>query len=159
MAVVHACLREDIPPAEEGPTNCLDEEIDTGRPDLADMIEQVRTRIRQRNHTVAWHAMLHGSPWKRELQTEVGQDVPTGNWNSLLGRVAAYRDRWGIRGDVAPLGAPTAYYGWERANHRNQLEKDIAALATGRGARAGSLDAQLAGRTSPKPYVSVGLQL
>jgi conjugative relaxase-like TrwC/TraI family protein len=157
-AVVHARLRQNIPTTDERPTDCLDEEINTNRADLADMIEQVRTRIRHRNDTVAWQAMLTDSPWKRELQHEAGQNVLAGNWNSLLGRVAAYRDRWGIS-SPGPLGAPTADYEWERANHKNELEKEIAALAAASGRQAGSRDAELSGRTYPEPHAYVGLQL
>ncbi|MHC6592773.1 MobF family relaxase [Arthrobacter sp. C152] len=91
-------------------------------PELADMIVQVRERIRQRMESVTWAALTQDAPWKDELTAAVGATESSGG---LIRDVALFRDRWGIYDSHLPLGAPTADYEWEQLGQRQRLHEAI----------------------------------
>ncbi|UUL75707.1 hypothetical protein NG819_16235 [Pseudarthrobacter sp. Fe7] len=91
-------------------------------PELADMIVQVRKRIRQRMESVTWAALTQDAPWKDELTAAVGATESLGG---LIRDVAMFRDRWGIYDSHLPLGAPPADYEWEQLQQREEIQEAI----------------------------------
>ncbi len=91
-------------------------------PELADMIAQVRERIRQRTETVAWAALMQDAPWKDELTAAISTKADFGG---LVREVALFRDRWGIYDSHLPLGAPPADYEWEQLQQREEIREAI----------------------------------
>ena len=103
------------------PTMSIDpllEGLATPRPDLAEMVDQVRQRIRQRTDTVAMTALTEDPEWKRVLAVSLG----SGASGQLIRDVALFRDRWGISDSPLPLGATPADYEWEQRDQREKLQ-------------------------------------
>ena len=94
------------------------EGLATPRPDLAEMVDQVRQRIRQRTDTVAMTALTEDPEWKRVLAVSLG----SGASGQLIRDVALFRDRWGISDSPLPLGATPADYEWEQRDQREKLQ-------------------------------------
>ncbi|MHA7291983.1 MobF family relaxase [Arthrobacter sp. MDT3-24] len=99
----------------------LVEELATPRPDLAELVDQVRQRIRQRTDTVTMTALTEDLEWKRVLAASLG----SGASGRLIRDVAIFRDRWGISDSPLPLGATPADYEWEQRDHRERLQVAI----------------------------------
>ncbi|MGO4857656.1 MobF family relaxase [Arthrobacter sp. 2MCAF14] len=100
----------------------IPQRVHTGRPDLADMINQVSERIRRRATKVTATALMHDTEWKRNLLQNLSSqdDIP-----SVIGRVAIYRDRWGIDDSPVPLGPVPGEYEWERASQYETIQRLI----------------------------------
>ncbi|MCQ9163917.1 MobF family relaxase [Arthrobacter sp. STN4] len=128
MAVVHARLR---PVGAREPTamdGWLIDELPTRRDDLAAMINQVRGLASQRIQVLNTRVTEGADPWIQGLLESISSETSRVDRNTLLERVAFYRDRWLIGTDPDPLGPPPADYEWERASDRRQLESEVAHL-------------------------------
>lgn len=122
IAVLSARLRRY---AKGTPTTAIDplsESFPVLGPGLADMIAQVRERIRQRMESVTWAALTQDAPWKDELTAAVGATASLGG---LIREVALFRDRWGIYDSHLPLGARPADYEWEQLGQRERIQEEI----------------------------------
>jgi hypothetical protein len=120
MALLSARLRRCT---RGTPTTAIDplrESFPVLGPELADMIVQVRERIRQRMESVTWAALTQDAPWKDELAAAVGATESLGG---LIRDVALFRDRWGIYDSHLPLGAPPADYEWEQLQQREEIQE------------------------------------
>ncbi|WLQ05680.1 MobF family relaxase [Arthrobacter oryzae] len=117
-AVVHSRLRQFLSALPAAGIDPLTEELRTVRPDLANMIAQVRERMRQRMDHVTMAAMVGDAEWKRNLLEALGPFVTTEEATSVLRRIAIYRDRWGVGDSPLPLGPVPAADEWEQ---REQL--------------------------------------
>jgi conjugative relaxase-like TrwC/TraI family protein len=126
-SVIHSRLLSSfstIPPRE--PT-LIREPLHTERPDLAHMIKQVSERTQRRAVTVTASALVQDTEWKRNLIENLGsQDV----MGPVIGRVAVYRDRWGIDDSPLPLGPVPAEHEWERKTHYESIQRFIGRAAS-----------------------------
>ena len=120
-AVLSMRLRRYLEGMPIASTDPLVEELTTARPDLAELVDQVRGRIRQRTDTVTTAAMTEDLEWKRVLAASFG----SGASGQLFRDVALFRDRWGISDSPLPLGAPPADYEWEQRGQRQKLQEAI----------------------------------
>jgi conjugative relaxase-like TrwC/TraI family protein len=102
----------------------LAEKLTISRPDLAQMIEQVRARISRRTETVSVTALTDDPEWKRALLDAVGGSTSAAMWQ-LVRDVAVYRDRWALPDSPLPLGRAPADYEWEQAAQRARLNETI----------------------------------
>ena len=121
---LHRSLR-GMPTAAPNP---LDEALAISRPDLAEMVYQVRQRIRQRTYTATVAAMTDDLEWKNSLIESIGSG---GNSGQLIRDIALFRDRWGISDSPLPLGAPPPDHEWEQRGHRKRLQDAIDAVKNG----------------------------
>jgi hypothetical protein len=122
IALLSARLRRY---AKGTPTTAIDplsESFPVLGPGLADMIAQVRERIRRRMESVTWAALTQDAPWKDELTAAVGAAASLGG---LIREVALFRDRWGIYDSHLPLGARPADYEWEQLGQRERIQEEI----------------------------------
>lgn len=103
----------------------LTEELRTVRPDLADMITQVRERMQRRMDHVTMAAMVGDAEWKRNLLETLGPFVTEEEATSVLRRIAIYRDRWGIDDSPLPMGPVPAAYEWEQKEQRADTDRLI----------------------------------
>jgi hypothetical protein len=101
----------------------LTEELRTDRPDLANMVSQVRVRMQQRMDQVTMAAMMCDVEWKRDLLESLGPFVTTQEATSVLRRIAIYRDRWGIDNSPLPLGPVPKAYEWEQSEQRANIDR------------------------------------
>ncbi|MET3922417.1 AAA family ATPase [Arthrobacter sp. UYEF20] len=109
---IHARLRHFVSRMPAGGVDSMAEPIRTARPDLDDMINQVRDRLLQRMDHVTEAAMMQDTEWKRNLLDALGPATRPEDATSLIRRVAIYRDRWGIDDSTLPLGPLPASYEW-----------------------------------------------
>ncbi|MFF2032087.1 MobF family relaxase [Arthrobacter sp. NPDC058192] len=94
--------------------------IHTDRPDLANMIKQATARIKHRAVSVINAALTQDPDWKRNLVDALPPPASAEDTSYLIGRIAIYRDRWGIDDSPLPLGPTPADHEWERkAQHHN----------------------------------------
>ena len=106
------------------PTASIDplvEELPSSRPDLAEMVDQVRERIRQRTDTVTMAALTEDLEWKSSLADSLG----SGAAGELIRDVALSGTEWGISDSPLPLGASPADYEWEQRGQRDKLQEAI----------------------------------
>lgn len=131
-AVVHSRLRHFLSGMPAGGSDPLAEPIRTSRPDLADMIQQVRTRIQHRTVHITRTALVNDSDWKRNLLDEIGSNVVPDDATNAIRRVAIYRDRWGIHDSPLPLGPVPDPHNWEQQEQRTTIDLliDQAALSS-----------------------------
>ena len=101
----------------------MTEELRTIRPDLANMITQVRERMQRRTDHVTMAAMVGDAEWKRNLLEALGPFVTQEEATSVLRRIAIYRDRWGIDDSPLPLGPVPAAYEWEQREQRANIDR------------------------------------
>ncbi|WP_425864742.1 MobF family relaxase [Arthrobacter sp. TWP1-1] len=138
MAILHSRLRLIGGGKSSGTGDLLQEDINSSRADLADMIAQVRSLAALRVDELKVLALSGTATWTRELADSLPDGITAIDRNTLVERIAIYRDRWLIKEDPEPLGQPPADYEWERANDRGQLEAELAHLqsttATSNGA-------------------------
>lgn len=99
----------------------LVEELTSFRPDLAEMVDQVRQRIRKRTDTVTMTALTEDFEWKRVLAASLGSSES----GQLIRDVALFRDRWGLSDSPLPLGPTPAEYEWEQRGQREGLQEAI----------------------------------
>lgn len=124
-AVIHTRLRSFLNGMPAGGPDPLAEPIHTGRRDLASMISQVRMRIQDRADKVTFEALMHDPEWKRNLLRILPPSVSLDDTLPLIGRVATYRDRWGLDGSPHPLGPVPADYEWERKLQYESIQELI----------------------------------
>ena len=117
-AVLGMRLRRFLEGMPTASTDPLLEVLTTPRPDLAELVDQVRQRIRQRTDTVTMAALTEDLEWKRVLGASLG----SGASGQLIRDVALFRDRWGISDSPLPLGATPADYEWEQRDQRERLQ-------------------------------------
>jgi conjugative relaxase-like TrwC/TraI family protein len=122
-AVVHSRLRLFLAAMPTGGIDPLAERLCTARPDLANMVSQVRVRMQQRMDHVTMAAMVGDAEWKRNLLEALGPFVAQEQATSLLRRIAIYRDRWGIDDSPLPLGPIPAVYEWEQREQRVNIDR------------------------------------
>ncbi|MBG0741302.1 relaxase domain-containing protein [Paeniglutamicibacter antarcticus] len=128
MAVLHARLRLVGGSTAAGNDDWLHEELSCSRPDVSDMIVQVRSLAAARVQDLKVKVMAGTDPWTRRLIDSLPDGVTAIDRNTLVERIAIYRDRWLIAEDPEPLGPPPADYEWERSNDRRQLETELARM-------------------------------
>lgn len=158
-AVVHSRLRQFMSGMPAGGIDALAEPIHTTRPDLTDMINQVRTRMQLRMEQVTRTAILQDAGWKRNLLEALGPNVLPENVMDVIRRVAVYRDSWGIDDSSLPMGPVPASHEWEKQVQQANIEHliDRAALSS-----AGRLPAPTWGAdadVSEDRLINVGWQL
>ncbi|MDQ0769509.1 conjugative relaxase-like TrwC/TraI family protein [Pseudarthrobacter defluvii] len=123
-AVLSTRLRrfvKGMPSTAVGP---MTEKLTPSRPDLAEMIEQVKARISQRIETVNVAALTGDPEWKRALLEAVGESSSCETWQ-LVRDVAVFRDRWALPDSPLPLGLPPADYECEQIAQRELLSQAI----------------------------------
>ncbi|MFJ5698736.1 MobF family relaxase [Arthrobacter sp. NPDC093139] len=123
-AVLSMRLRRFLKGMPTAATDPLTEVLTIPRPDLAEMVDQVRERIWQRTETVTMAALIEDLEWKGALLGSLGE---TGGDHScqLIRDIAIFRDRWGISDSPLPLGPAPANYEWEQRDQRERLEEAI----------------------------------
>jgi hypothetical protein len=124
-AVLSMRLRQCLKGMPTAGTDPLVEVLDISRPDLAELIDQVRNRIWQRTETVALAALLQDPEWKSSIIASVGEATGDDQSGRLIRDVAIYRDRWGISDSPLPLGPAPADYEWEQLGQRERLNEAI----------------------------------
>ncbi|MFK4299359.1 conjugative relaxase-like TrwC/TraI family protein [Arthrobacter sp. GAS37] len=124
-AVIHTRLRSLLNGMPAGGSDPLTEPIHTERRDLASMISQVRKRIQDRADKVTFEALLHDTEWKRNLLRILPPSVSLDDTLPVIGRVATYRDRWGLDDSPIPLGPVPADYEWERKSQYESIQELI----------------------------------
>lgn len=119
-AVIHARLRNFLAGMPGGGPALIPDPVHADRPDLADMINQVTDRIKHRADEVGRRALITDREWKRNLlQICVDETL------SVICRVAAYRDRWGIDSSPLPMGPVPADYEWERKSQYENIRRSL----------------------------------
>lgn len=122
-AVLHARLvnfSSRMPAADRA---VIPEPLHTNRPDLADMINQVTHKIRQRANQVASAALTQDTEWKRKLVETLPPNVTATDIARLVAKVAIYRDRWDIDDSPLPLGSAPADHDWEQSSQYEHLKR------------------------------------
>lgn len=121
-SIIHSRLLSFVSTMPVSYPPIISQPVHTDRPDLADMINQVSERIQRRATKVTATALMHDTEWKRNLLQDLSSqdDVP-----SVIGRVAVYRDRWGIDDSSVPLGPVPGEYEWERAMQYETIQRLI----------------------------------
>jgi hypothetical protein len=122
-AVVHSRLRKFLSAMPASDIDPLTEQLRTVRPDLANMITQVRERMQQRMDHVTLAAMVGDVEWKRNLLEALGPYVTPEEATGVLRRTAIYRDRWGIENSPLPLGPVPEAYEWEQKEQRAYIDR------------------------------------
>ncbi|MFK4296576.1 conjugative relaxase-like TrwC/TraI family protein [Arthrobacter sp. GAS37] len=129
-SVIHARLRSFLNGMPAGGPDPLVEPIHTERRDLASMISQVRMRIQNRADKVTFEALIHDPEWKRNLLGILPKGISADGKSLVIGRVATYRDRWGIDNSPLPFGSVPAEYEWERKSQYDNLQRIIERTAS-----------------------------
>jgi hypothetical protein len=129
-AVIHSRLRQFLAAMPAGAIDPLTEVLRTVRPDVADMVSQVRDRMQHRRDHVIRSALMNDAAWKRNLLEGLGPFVYPDEATAAIRQVAIYRDRWGIQDSSLPLGPLPAAYDWEQEAQRADMGRliDQAAL-------------------------------
>ncbi|KQN86528.1 hypothetical protein ASE96_13245 [Arthrobacter sp. Leaf69] len=122
-AVVQSRLRQFLTGMPTNGNDPLAETVRTSRPDLADMINQVRDRIQQRMTRVARDAMMGDTEWKRVLGATLGPNTLPEHATDVIRRAAIHRDRWGIDDSPLPLGPVPGSYDWEQQEQRARIAR------------------------------------
>lgn len=122
-AVVHSRLRQFLSAMPAAGIDPLTEELRTARPDLANMVSQVRVRMQQRMDHVTMAAMVGDAEWKRNLLEALGPFVTQEEATGVLRRIAIYRDRWGVDDSPLPMGPVPAAYEWEQREQRINIDR------------------------------------
>ncbi|WP_315914999.1 AAA family ATPase [Arthrobacter sp. lap29] len=128
MAVIHARLRQIGNAKNSDGDEWLIEDLHTNRADLAEMVKQVRHLGIRRVQELNAKAAAGTEPWTRKLADTIPSIISVADRNTLMERIAIYRDRWLIGTDPDPLGPPPADYEWERARNRERLNAELKRL-------------------------------
>ena len=124
-AVIHARLRNFMAGIPENEPALIPAPVHTDRPDLNDMMSQVAERIKRRADEVSRRALTTDPEWKRNL-LEILQEVASVDATvPVIGRVAAYRDRWCIDNSPLPLGPIPADYEWAQKSQYENIRRSI----------------------------------
>ncbi|WP_181037200.1 MobF family relaxase [Arthrobacter sp. 4R501] len=126
VAVLSMRLRRFLNGMPTASTDPLVEELATAHPDLADMIDQVRERIRRRTDNVTMTTLTDDLEWRHVLTASIGCSES----GQLIRDVALFRDRWGISDSSLPLGPTPADYEWEQQLQRERLQEAIDGAGT-----------------------------
>ncbi|GAA5192287.1 hypothetical protein GCM10023346_13910 [Arthrobacter gyeryongensis] len=118
-SVIHSRLRGFLSEMPENESAFISDPVYTDRPDLADMITQVSERIRRRASKVTATALMHDTEWKRNLLQHLS---PRDNMPTMIGKVAVYRERWGIDDSPLPLGPVPSPYEWEQTSQYETVQ-------------------------------------
>ncbi|MEZ2388559.1 MobF family relaxase [bacterium RCC_150] len=124
-AVIHARLRNFIAGMPGGEPALIPDAVHADRPDLADMISQVAERIKRRADEVGRRALISDSEWKRNLLEILQEAVSVDDTLRMVGRVAVYRDRWGIDSSPLPLGPVPAECEWEQKSQYENIRHSL----------------------------------
>ncbi|MGO4586553.1 MobF family relaxase [Arthrobacter sp. 2RAF6] len=124
-AVIHARLRNFVAGMSEREPALIPDPVHTDRPDLTDMISQVAERIKRRADEVSRRALITDPEWKRNLLEILQEVASVDDTVPVIGRVAAYRDRWGIDNSPLPLGPIPADYEWEQKSQFENIRRSI----------------------------------
>ncbi|NVM97726.1 hypothetical protein, partial [Arthrobacter sp. SDTb3-6] len=131
MAVIHARFRRVASNFSAEPLSALKDEISCDRPDLRDMIEQVRSRTVNRRALVASEALTKRPSWVLALRARLGTTIAPSRWAAIVRDAATYRDRWGIDTQTEPLGPVPSGYEREQTQEREDLERQIRSMQNG----------------------------
>lgn len=131
-AVIHSKLRQFLSGMPAAGMDSLAEPVRTPRPDLADMINQVRDRSHERMNAVTRSAMMGDSEWKQTLLETLGPNALPEQATDVIRQVAIHRDRWGIDDSPLPLGPVPDSYDWEQQEQRAKITRlvDQSALSS-----------------------------
>ncbi len=121
-AVLSMRLRRSLRGMPTATSNPSDEALAISRPDLAEIVDQVRERIRKRTEAVTMAAIMQDFEWKNSLIDFLGSGGSSGQ---LIRDIALFRDRWGLSDSPLPLGAPPSDHEWEQRGHRERLQNAI----------------------------------
>ncbi|BAS14250.1 protein involved in conjugation [Arthrobacter sp. Hiyo8] len=158
-AVLHARLANFSSRMPAGDRTVIPEPLHTNRPDLADMINQVTHKIRQRAKQVVTAALTQDTEWKRKLVQTLPPNATRTDTARQVARVAIYRDRWGINDSPLPLGPAPADHDWEQSSQYEHLKRvaDRASSQATRQQQPGEwLEDSISRQDSP---ITVGWQL
>jgi len=128
-AVVHTRLRRFGSAMPQASIDPLTERLTIDRPDLAELLDQVRRRIGNRTEHVATAALLDEPEWATELRQDIGAGADPFEWAALIREVAVYRDRWGVN-TTLPLGPTPADCEWEQRAQWDYLQRAIVQVAS-----------------------------
>lgn len=128
MAVIHARLRPIGNARTPDGGEWLTEDLHANRADVAEMVRQVRERGNRRVQELKAKAAAGTEPWTRKLADTIPSIISVADRNTLMERIAIYRDHWLIGTDPDPLGPPAADYEWERARDREHLTDELTRL-------------------------------
>ncbi|MHA7199229.1 MobF family relaxase [Arthrobacter alkaliphilus] len=117
-AIIHSRLLSFVHGMPGSGSALIPEAVDTDCPDLGVMITQVTERIKRRATNVLNAAMMQDTEWKRNLMQNL---APQDLTDTVVGKVALYRDRWGIDDSPLPLGPVPADHEWERKSQYELL--------------------------------------
>jgi conjugative relaxase-like TrwC/TraI family protein len=158
-AVLGVRLRQSLKGMPTAATEPLLEVLDIPRPDLAELVDQVRKRIRQRTEAVTMAALLQDPEWKSSMIASIEEDTGGDQTGDLIRDVAIYRDRWGISNSPLPLGPAPADYEWEQLGQRERLTEAIG----GARSRSNAVQPAASAMNLPRPpqgvLTSAGWQL
>jgi hypothetical protein len=124
-AVVHSRLRQFLSAMPAAGVDPLTEELRTVRPDLANMVTQVRARIQRRTDQVTMAAIMGDTEWKRNFLEALGPFVSQEEASGVLRRIAIFRDRWGIDDSPLPMGPVPEAYQWEQREQRANIDRIV----------------------------------
>ena len=65
---------------------------------------------------------MHDTEWKRNLLRDLCAKRELDDTLPVIGRVAIYRDRWGIDDSPLPLGPVPADFEWERKSQYENIQ-------------------------------------
>ncbi|MEW1808360.1 MobF family relaxase [Pseudarthrobacter sp. NPDC080039] len=128
-AVLHHQFHQYIAKMPRNGPADIPESVRTARPDLANLMEQVRARIQHRQEQVTQDALMLETDWKHNLLESLPPLVPSEDVLEVLRGVAIFRDRWGIGDSPLPLGPVPADYEWAQQKERAGLEQAIDEVA------------------------------
>ncbi|MGM9474725.1 MobF family relaxase [Pseudarthrobacter sp. YS3] len=155
-AVLSMRLRRSLGGMPTATPSPLDEALAISRSDLAEMVEQVRERIRKRTGTVIMAALSEDFEWKGRLIDSLDSGESSGQ---LVGEIALFRDRWGISDSLLPLGAPPSDHEWEQRGQRERLQGAIDAAMNGLNTLTPSLSSENMAHSQQVVLTSAGWQL
>ena len=124
-AVAHSRLRQFLSGMPSTGIDPLAEPIRSSQPDLADLIDQVRTRMQHRVDRITRAAMMQDTQWKQSLLDALVRVTLPEDVTNLIRRVAVYRDRWGIDDSALPLGPVPNSHDWEHLEQRAEIDRFI----------------------------------
>ncbi|UKA76147.1 MobF family relaxase [Arthrobacter sp. FW306-07-I] len=124
-AVLHHHFRQYIAKMPTNGPADIHETVRTARPDVANLMEQVRARIQHRQEQVTQDALMLETEWKHNLLESLPRVVPPEVVLKVLRGVAIFRDTWGVGDSPLPLGPVPADYEWAQQKERASLEQAI----------------------------------
>jgi hypothetical protein len=159
-AVLGMRLRQSMNGMPTAATEPLLEALDIPRPDLAELVVQVRKRIGERTEAITMAAILLQDPaWKSSLIASIGGNTGGDESGPLIRDVAIYRDRWGISDSPLPLGPAPADYEWEQLGQRERLNEAIEGARSRSNAAQPAASAMNLDRRPQDVLTSAGWQL